>query len=166
MVAVLCVAYLLFRPKLKKKDPLEKAPFSGLAQQRSVERQMQSLLVDLSDMTRQMNAQIDTRAAKLEQLIKDADERIVSLRRLQGEAPERPTAPLTAPRRRTAPAPSPVLPLSDPVAIDLDPRHAEIYSLADQGRDARQIAAQLNQPSGEIELILASAAQAVNGRSL
>jgi hypothetical protein len=154
-VAMLCIGYLLFRPKLKKKDPLEKAPFSGLSQQRSVERQMQNLLVELSDMARQMNAQIDTRAAKLEQLIKQADQRIASLRQAQGEPVETPAAPASAPE---AEAPKPVLPLdepNEPTEPDADPRHAEIYSLADQGRDARQIASQLNRPSGEVELILA-----------
>jgi len=38
-----------------------------------VERQMQSLLVELSEMSRQISAQLDTRSAKLELLIKEAD---------------------------------------------------------------------------------------------
>ncbi len=37
----------------------------------------------------------------------------------------------------------------------LDPRHAEIYVLADQGRSSREIAHQLRRPDGEVELILA-----------
>jgi hypothetical protein len=154
-VAVMCIGYLLFRPKLKKrKDPLEKTPFSSLSRQRSVERQMQNLLVELSDMTRQMNAQIETRAAKLQELMRQADERIAELRRLQGEPPDIGESSQTHVEPE-APAPKPVIPVHDPTLIDIDPRHAEIYTMADQGRDAREIAAKLNRPSGEVELILA-----------
>jgi len=150
VVALVCIGYLLFRPKFRKKDPLEKAPFSSLSQQRSVERQMQSLLVELSDMTRQMNAQIDTRAAKLQELIRQADERIGTLKQLQGHAPDEPPAP-----QAPIPVQSISEPVSDPTMMETDPRHAEIYSLADEGRNAREIAARLNRPSGEVELILA-----------
>jgi hypothetical protein len=37
----------------------------------------------------------------------------------------------------------------------IDPRHALVYALADQGRSFKDIAQELNRPSGEIELILA-----------
>jgi hypothetical protein len=36
-----------------------------------------------------------------------------------------------------------------------DPRHAEVYALADQGLSARDVARRLGRPNGEIELILA-----------
>jgi hypothetical protein len=136
-VVMFLIAYMVIRPMMKrKKDPLEKSAVpSSLAQQRSVERQMQNILVELSEMSRQITAQLDTRAAKLELLIKDADERIA---KLQASVPVS-DAPF-APR----------LP-AEPV---VDPRYAEVYSLADQGRSATEIAAALNQPYGEIDLIL------------
>ena len=151
-VAMVAVGWLLFRSKYRKRDPLEKPNFGNLSQQRSVERQMQNLLVDLSDMARQMNAQIDTRAAKLEQLIKEADERIAALRRVDGAAPQKmPTEPVaTSPP--IEPAPSIQVPT---LSFELDPRHAEIYSLADQGAGVSEIAKRVGQPTGEIELILA-----------
>ena len=37
----------------------------------------------------------------------------------------------------------------------IDPRHAQIYALADQGHGPRDIARELGRPTGEIELILA-----------
>ena len=37
----------------------------------------------------------------------------------------------------------------------MDPRHAQVYDLADEGLSAPEIARQLGRPSGEIELILA-----------
>jgi hypothetical protein len=137
VIVAAMIGYMVIRPLMrKKKDPLEKSPVtSSLAQQRSVERQMQNILVELSEMSRQITAQLDTRAAKLELLIKDADERIA---KLQAGVP-------------LSDAPSAPRPPTEPV---VDPRYAEVYSLADQGRSATEIAAALNQPYGEIDLIL------------
>jgi hypothetical protein len=161
VVATLSCGYLLFKNRFRrKKDPLERTPFSSLSQQRTVEREMQNLLVELSEMTRQMNAQIDTRAAKLEQLIGQADERIATLRNTDVG----PAASSGGKTEQAAPveiaAPRPVIPIAQPLPEDSAPaesdsRHAEIYSMADDGRDAREIAARLNRPSGEVELILA-----------
>jgi hypothetical protein len=153
-VAVACLGYLLFRPRFKKKDPLEPPQFGSLAQQRSVERQMQNLLVELSEMTRQMNAQLDTRAAKLEVLLKQADERIAALQRLNGSSSNGPQATSSEPPVQDLTAtyePPPV----ERAPLPLDPRHEEIYALADQGHGAKEIATRLNRPSGEVELILA-----------
>src|SRR5690349_19400021 len=82
-LAVAAIAFVMFRPKFsRRKDPMESGPRFSLSQQRSVEQQMQNLLVELSDMARQITAQLDTRAAKLEALIKEADEKIAALRAL------------------------------------------------------------------------------------
>ena len=108
----------------------------GLARQRQVERQMESLLVELNNMARQISAQLDTRAAKLETLLKEADEKISRLAR-------EPATPLAIGRD---------LP---PLAPEEDSRHVAIYQLADSGLSAGQIAQRLARPNGEIELILA-----------
>jgi len=100
------------------------------AQPRAVERQMENLLVDLAELSRQIGAQLDTRAAKLELLIKQADERIAQLK---GQPVEEPPAP----------------------PVENESRYIEIYRLADAGQSTVQIAQQLNRPQGEIELILA-----------
>lgn len=144
IVAFLTVVFMVFRPMFRKRDPLERSPsFGSLAQQRSVERQMQNVLVELSEMARKISAQLDTRALKLELLIKEADEKIAALRSAAAPAP----SPEPAPRQTPRPAPEPEAPI--------DPRHAQVYALADQGRSSQEIAQQLNRPSGEIELILA-----------
>ena len=99
-IAVLAIILIVFRPRFRKKksDPLER-PFGsgGLAQQRSVERQMQSLLVELSEMSRQITAQLDTRALKLELLIKEADEKIARLQTFGVDAEHARHARLTMP---------------------------------------------------------------------
>ena len=143
-IGVAAAAYLLFRARTKKKDPLEKAPmFSSLSSQRVIERQMQNLLVELSEMARQISAQLDTRAEKLQLLIREADEKIKALNQLSQKS-----APSS--HAETMPANS-----HPPNEGGLDPRHADVYTLADQGRSPGQIAQTLGRPNGEIELILA-----------
>jgi hypothetical protein len=148
-LAVLTILYIaVIRPmrKGKTKDPLQRAPMqSSLAHQRAVEREMSNLLVEYEEMIRRMTSQVDTRAAKLELLIKEADQKIAALHALP-RASESEFAMLAPSESMHSPAE--------------DSRHAEIYSLADQGRTARQIAQELNRPSGEIELILALRAPA------
>jgi hypothetical protein len=214
-VAGLSVTYLLFRSKFRRKnDPLARqrqqsssgGGGAGLAQQRAVERQMQQLLVELSEMARQISAQLDTRATKLELLIKEADEKLAALESARKSEPLAlfvpPQAPaLPPPRRASSPSTAsssatlfdtPRLTLVEsnhdpdapengsddsphpgvtPAAAEAytrssrrhepniatlpDPRHAEIYALADEGRGPAEIARHLGRPSGEIELILA-----------
>jgi hypothetical protein len=127
-VGIAAIAFVLFRSRSRtKKDPLARPQHLSLAQQRSTERQMQNLLVELSEMARQITAQLDTRATKLELLIKEADEKITALQQAASSSP----------------------------SIEADPRHAAIYDLADQGQSPAQIAMKLDRPKGEIELILA-----------
>jgi hypothetical protein len=146
----LFIIYVMMRKSRRKKDPLDNsAPRLSLAQQRSVERDMANLLVELSDMARQITAQLDTRSAKLEALMDDADKKIAELKRLcasngaRSDTPREPVNPFPI----TGPAPS------SPAAADA--RHVEVYKLADAGRSAQEIATHLNRPRGEVELILA-----------
>jgi hypothetical protein len=142
---VLTIAYAVFRPMMRKKDPLARREAPGsLAGQRAVERDMSNLLVELSAMARQITAQIDTRSAKLELLIREADEKIAALR---AATPQNNSSPFAMPAR--------ISQQSEELDQPVDPAHAEVYALADQGRSAREIAAQLGRPDGEIELILA-----------
>jgi hypothetical protein len=144
IAAVLTLVYAVMRPMRRKKDPLTRSsnPSLTLASQRQVERDMNTLLVELSEMARQITAQLDTRAAKLQVLIQQADERLEQLRTASslGAGPERPPSH----RHADVPAPPPV-----------DPRHIEVYVLADQGRTSGEIGQKLGRPSGEVELILA-----------
>jgi len=143
--AGLVIIYAVLRPMRKGKDPMSRSPVHfSLAQQRQVERQMETLLVELSEMARQLTAQLDTRAAKLESLIREADEKIAALKGEKAAPP--PSSPLAAPAEAAAE--------TEP-AVDGDPRHAAVYELADAGMAAPQIAQQLSRPTGEIELILA-----------
>jgi hypothetical protein len=171
----LTILYLAFirpmRKGKKKPDPLERpAVRLSLAQQRAVEREMGNLLVEYEEMIRRMTAQVETRSAKLELLIREADEKIAALRAAAGGGdpgadgvPAKPRAEDVPPAAGTVaenqpvpalPAPAPADPAADAPAPP-DARHTEVYRLADKGRSAGQIAAELDRPHGEIELILA-----------
>lgn len=148
----LTLVYAVMRPGFRKKnDPLAKSPPSSLAQQRAVEREMTHLLVELSEMARQVSAQLDTRAMKLELLIKEADEKIA---RLQALSPEETQQVMAAAESALSAHASHELPrAAAPAAVES--RYQSIYELADQGASAVDIARQLDRPRGEIELILA-----------
>ncbi len=170
----LTIIYIMARRR-KKRDPLMPdvhAPRPTLAAQRQVEQQMQNLLVDFAEMARQMSGQLDTRAAKLELLLKEADEKLAALQSSLDARRDAPMA-LDATREsfsvdsrpsltgsptisglRIAGASDTVLP-GPALAPTAESRHSQIYTLADQGQSPNQIARQLNRPSGEIELILA-----------
>jgi len=145
IAAVLTIIYAVMRPMRRRKDPLANRKPVTLAGQREIEKQMTDLIVDLEKMARQMTAQLDTRAARLEALLKEADARIATLQTLGDAAP-------STPRLRLASAVEPATPPSEGMP---DPRHAEIYELAQNGHSAHQIAQRLGRPYGEIELILA-----------
>jgi hypothetical protein len=136
------LVFLSFRTKWKnKRKPAAALPASNtLAQQRHVERDMQKLLTELHEMARQMNAQIDTKAAKLEALIAEADQKIA---RLNGNVPADDAVETVAeePQEEASIAPT--------------YQHATLYELADEGHDVEEIARRTDRPRGEVELILA-----------
>jgi hypothetical protein len=153
--AILLCIWIVLRSWRKRKDPLEKPIFkTSLAQQRALERQMSNLVVEMSEMARQITAQLDTRAAKLELLIKEADEKIARLATAGGPKNGNGSSASTGGPEESGRI-SPVEPVPSDPPVQPDARHAQIYRLADQGRSSQQIAQELHRPSGEIELILA-----------
>jgi len=160
---VLGVVYFIMRPKGKRRDPLDSPMRVPLNKQREVEQQMNGLLVELSQMAREITAQLDSRATKLELLIKEADEKLNALAAAQGRvqvpaennnssSPHTSIAPAEAAALQSFSDDAPSLALAAPPT---DRRYAEIYSLADEGKRANEIAKLLNRPNGEVELILA-----------
>jgi hypothetical protein len=160
IVAALATAYLVLRSKAKsRKDPLRRHQQAGpsLAQQRLVERQMSNLLVELSEMARAVSAGLDTRTAKLQVLIDEADRRIAELKALGGKSlplpPSLPTTPTTTTMRIVSDT-TPETAVATTTSSS-DPRHEQVYQLADLGKSAHEIAVMVGKPRGEIELILA-----------
>ncbi|MCL4742852.1 MAG: hypothetical protein KJZ54_11705 [Phycisphaerales bacterium] len=94
----------------------------------------EAVMAEMHDLARELAAQLEARAARLERLIRDADERLVRL-----EATD--AAPRTPQR-------SPAAPLADPL-------HTRVYELADRGLPTVEIAREIDRPTGQVELILA-----------
>ena len=154
-LATCAVVYLQMRPK--KRDPLSSQPFrSSLSQQKALERDMQNVVVELSEMTRQMSSQLETRYLKLERLIHEADLKAAELQQTidaiaaQADALAPPSTPPPVSRSGR-----PTLRLVSDANDHTEERWAEVYRLSDEGLSLVQIARQLGRPNGEIELILA-----------
>ncbi len=148
-------------------------------QNAAMRKDLEALIVELNELARVVNGQIETRFAKLEHTIKDADERIRTLRDLLEQAESLPASPtgsrsgvdivvndetdrdvieravISANRAASSFA------TSDPVSIDDPPQetavdvlHRRVYALSDAGKTALEIAETMDRAVGEIELIL------------
>ncbi len=95
----------------------------------------EAVMAEMHDLARELAAQLEARSAKLEKLIRDADERLARLECVE--------APPARPVR------------SRPQAPATDPRHARVYELADRGLPTVEIAREIDRPTGQVELILA-----------
>ena len=146
----------ILRPMMRKrKDPLERpAAGTGLAQQRAMERDMQNVLVEYEKMIRNMTAGLDTRAAKLETLIREADEKLAALRAANASAGHGASSATPAAPAAFGPLFSPAGAAESASQTSSDPRVAEVYALADQGLSIRDVARRVGIPHGEIELML------------
>jgi hypothetical protein len=102
------------------------------ADQRAV---VDSFLADAQELTERLASQLDAKAARIEKLLEDADG---AIRRLEGV--RRDGVDRSANGRPEAHA---------------DPMTRRVYELSDEGREPVQIARELNQPIGQVELILA-----------
>ena len=96
----------------------------------------EAVLRDATELANLLAAQMDRQAGRLEQLINEADARIRRLERLAA------TAEAVAARPPTRPDAT-------------DPLNRQIYALADDGMPTVEIARQLQQQTGKVELILA-----------
>lgn len=148
------------RVRMSRSQPRTSARerYAGLAKQTEARHDVQQIMLELDQLARQIHGRIDTRFAKLESVIRDADERIDKLSNLVRQA--RGTAPLdlvagatTAAERATA-EPRNASALGSGECGPED-RHATVYALADTGLSAHQISARVGQTTGEVELILA-----------
>ena len=118
-----------------------------LKDQHDMKGDMEQLLVQLQELSRQINAQVDTKFAKLEVSMMAADERIAALEHLLKMAQGRPGLDVTIAQDGSAGMPAPEAP-------PVDPKRQAIYDLADDGKSALEIAKKTGHPTGEIELIL------------
>jgi len=148
---------------------LTREQLARLRDQRDVRQSMDELLIQLEEVSRRINAQVDTRFAKLEAVIRDADERIARLGTLTPAKPPPGRNVKRAEQRAAAvhpPAESdggglPARQADTPTKGDDGPpvagqeeQRRRVYEMADSGALPITIADALNLPLGEVELIL------------
>jgi hypothetical protein len=142
--------------------PYRRAIDSAAARSEKVKGDMEQLLVELDELSKKIGAQIDGASDRLQQIIADADQRISAMRILIAECKRLgDDAGPDGPRQRDRPpVSSPVGPDSPEAPVDVgssaepDRRHQRVLELADKGLSALQIAQELHQQPGEVELIL------------
>lgn len=161
LAAIAVLTYFSLRSSHRKlrdsKNVDAREPIERFKNREPLRNDMEELLVQLQELSRQINAQIDTRFAKLEASIRSADERIERLQQLTESAPPPATFdalvdddPTPAPSVPVAQEPLPTAPPPVPASA-----HDDIYRMADAGASPVDIARQTGQTTGEIQLILA-----------
>ncbi len=167
LALVLCavtVSLLLLRRRLRDRvDPRASGQemLERFRRQARVADSLDGMAIQLEELARRVSAQVDTRFAKLEAVIRDADERIARLEtllaRTAGSAvaepdsprPQPPPAgprPTSRPRRARADAP--------PAAARISELHRRVFELRNRGRNPGEIARELGLSLGEVEVIL------------
>ncbi|MBI3834559.1 MAG: hypothetical protein HY287_09560 [Planctomycetes bacterium] len=131
-------------------------------------RDVASAMSELGGLSSQIHMRLDAKIAKLEALIRVADDRIDRLGRSSRAASGQSTLDVFADNAAIATEEESQSGVrsSLPTGDSLVPStHDAIYRLADAGTPVLQIARQMNRPRGEIELILSLRATAKAARS-
>lgn len=113
----------------------------------AVKSDLTEFMVQLQQVAREINAQLDTKFIKLERSISDADDRIARLQRTIRAADGEPMLDVTV-------SDDPAGQTIAPPRTSLSARRQRIFSLADTGESAASIAAQMGVSVGEVDLIL------------
>lgn len=121
--------------------------YRGLQKEAEAKHDVEQVMLELEKLSRQIHGRIDTKLARLETLIRDADQRIERLSRLAGAPTGGSRLEITLDREEPQP-----IPKTGEVGEDW---HSAVYRAADGGMTAVQIAQKVGRTTGEVELLLA-----------
>ncbi len=155
LVAAVIGLTVLMRSTLRRSRRTQQASapsvrerYASLEKRNEAKRDLEHVMLELDQLARQVHGRLDTKFAKLETVIRDADERIDKLSRLVRAAKGRPGIDVTLEHE------NPFEPPAAPPREHDDP-HAAIYRLAEGGGSAVEIAQEVGKTTGEVELVLA-----------
>jgi hypothetical protein len=119
--------------------------YANAQNESKLRRDAEQVMIELDQLARQVHGRLDTRFAKLEAVIRDADERIDRLSRLVREADGVPGVDVMVDDAH-----------SEAVVhtSNADNRYDAVYRLADGGLSPIDIAQEVGTTTGEVELIL------------
>ncbi len=128
-------------------QPYVREQYADLARQSATRRDIDQAMVQLDQLAREIHGRLDTRFAKLEAVIRDADGRIDQLSRLirASEGDQTIDVTLTSENPRQPPSEQALA----------DHPHASVWRLADSVLSAAKNAQEIGKIPGEVELILA-----------
>jgi hypothetical protein len=154
ILAGLFVIVILLPRALKRKPTGSGSSAVRPAAPLQAREQMDSLVVKLDDLGRELYAKLDTKIRILDRLLQEAEEKIKKLQAMNaaaGVAPE-PKA-RQAESKQEKPAGATKSAASNPPGQE-NSKYAGVYVLADAGHDVISIARQTGLQPGEIELLL------------
>jgi len=136
-----------------------------LKQRHKLRGDLEQLMIEVEQLAKRFGAQLDAKTMHMEQLISEADRKIAELKQMElarqnaAKLQQAMASPFDEnPSLQTQPQ---ALTPTDESADEPSPQNAEevlkqsVYELAEQGHDPGEIARQLNEHVGKIELILA-----------
>jgi hypothetical protein len=156
------------RRRLKNRGPspseYAREQIARLKEHSQVKGDMEQLLIELHEAARRLNAQLDTKAAKLETLIREADQRIARLQSRSGSDGDVSFSDVgaAAPDHLDVTVDNTSGPQEDGEPVD--PLRHKILTLAKAGKTPVEIARDTGTQPGEVELILALQASGKSDR--
>lgn len=158
---LVCVAMItMYRRRLARSErpaPTARERLEAAEMRSQGKAQLESLMVDVQELTRLCAGQIEAKAARLDALIAQAEDRIRALERLTGPVDSgevRTEREGTSPRVETAHVRPRGRALGGPQRT-VDPLTRQVYELADAGHGSLDIAQRLDEQVGKVDLILA-----------
>jgi hypothetical protein len=135
VVGALFVAVVLPRLRRRQDGPRETLGSFG-ASTGGTREELERLLTEIQDLSREHIARLDTKIRMLNQLLLECDQKKKELESLLGKAP-----PAEAPAKAGPARPA-------------NPLHDQVYTLQDSGKEILDICAATGLEKGEVELIL------------
>jgi len=154
-LAVVCLTAVMLATRRRIRDSQRqpshtaREQFAQRKEQSRAVRDIEQVMLELDQLSRQIHGRIDTKLARLEAVIRDADARIEKLSRLAGNTEGQTQFEVTL--HEEPPYEQQDIGPETPN----DERHEDVFQLADGGSAPLEIAQKLGRPVGEIELILA-----------
>jgi hypothetical protein len=136
VVAAMFIAVVLPRLRRRRDGPAETLGTFG-ASAGGAREELERLLTEIQDLSREHIARLDTKIRMLNQLLLECDRKKRELEELLGKGPGPSTA--AAPKAAARPA---------------NPLHDQVYTLQDSGTELLDICAATGLEKGEVELIL------------
>ncbi len=149
LTAVMLSTRRRVRDSVRQPSHTAREQFAQLKEQTKAVRDVEQVMLELDQLSRQIHGRLDTKLARLEVVIRDADARIAKLTRLLQQADGGPRVEITLDEEKPY-EPSTCEPLQEE-----SNRHSAVFRLVDNGSSPLEIAKRLGRPVGEVELILA-----------